>query len=89
MANGKNIQLSDELLIDATGGFTTPEQQISSFDAIGVVVMHLGGRQYQVRFDDGAELIATNQSDEIIADGTQVGLFAVAGGWAMQVLRNR
>jgi hypothetical protein len=48
--------------------------------------MHLGVRQYQVRFDDGAELIATNKSDEIVADGTQVGLFAVAGGWTLQVL---
>ena len=86
MADGKNVQLSDELLMGATGGFTAPEQQISSFDAIGVVVMHLGGRQYQVRFDDGAELIATNQSDEIVADGTGVGLFAVAGGWTMQAL---
>ena len=88
MADGKNIQLSDELLMGATGGFTTSEQQISSFDAIGIVVIHLGGRQYQVRFDDGAELIATNQSDEIISDGTRVGLFAVAGGWTMQVLGN-
>ncbi len=86
MADGKNVQLSDELLIGAIGGFITPEHELSSFDAIGVVVMHLGGRQYQVRFDDGAELIATNKSDEIVADGTQVGLFAVAGGWTLQVL---
>jgi hypothetical protein len=35
MADGKNVQLSDELLIGAIGGFITPEQQLSSFDAIG------------------------------------------------------
>ena len=48
--------------------------------------MHLGRRQYQVRFDDGAELVATNKSDYIVPDGTKVGLFAISGGWTMQVL---
>ncbi len=61
---------------------------MSDYDAIGSVVMRLGGAQYQVRFDDGAELIATNQSDEVVAEGTKVGLFAVAGGWTMYVLDN-
>ncbi len=28
-------------------------------------------------------------SDEIVADGTRVGLFAVAGGWTLQVLEKK
>jgi len=88
MADEKNVQLSDEMLLGATGGLTTTNEQIPNYDAVGVVVMHLGGRQYQVRFDDGAELVATNQSDDPVPDGTGVGLFAIDGGWTMQVLGN-
>ncbi|RKM61374.1 hypothetical protein D6855_05645 [Butyrivibrio sp. CB08] len=58
-----------------------------NYDAIGIVVMHLGGNQYQVRFDDGAELVATCQSDENVPDGSGVGLLAIDGGWIMQVLK--
>ncbi len=88
MADNKNIQLSDEMLLGATGGLSTEEGQLQNFDAIGNVVMNLGGRQYQVRFDDGAEIIATSKTDAAVADGTKVGLMAVSGGWTMQVLGN-
>ena len=88
MTGKKNVQLSDEMLLNATGGLNAGEQNAPEFDAIGTVVIHLGGRQYQVRFDDGAELIAATQSDETVPDGAKVGLFAVAGGWKMHVLAN-
>lgn len=58
----------------------------TEYDALGIVTMSLGGRSYQVRFDDGAELIATNSSDEIVSDGTGVGLIAANGEWTMYVL---
>ena len=58
-----------------------------NYDAIGIVVMHLGGSQYQVKFDDGAELVATCQSEGEVSDGAGVGLLAVDGGWTMQVLK--
>ena len=63
------------------------EKKNSDYDAVGTVVMHLGGRQYQVRFDDGAELVATSYSDEDVTEGTTVGLFAIAGGWTMHVIQ--
>ncbi len=88
MADNKNVQLSDEAMLGATGGFTGGEPKMPDYDAIGSVVMHLGGKQYQVRFDDGAELVATNQTDGPVPDGSKVGLFAVAGGWTMYVLAN-
>lgn len=81
-----NVALSDDLMTAATGGLTTAMEQMPNYDATGEVVMHRGGRNYQVRFDDGAELIATSQSDTLVPDGTGVGLFAVAGGWSMHVL---
>ncbi len=56
------------------------------YDAIGKVIMYLGSRQYQVCFDDGAELVAVNQSDSTVPDGTKVGLLAVDGSWTMYVL---
>ena len=88
MADKKNVQLSDEAMFSATGGLTGGEQKLPDYDAIGTVVMHLGGKQYQVRFDDGAELVATNQSEGMVPDGSKVGLFAIAGGWTMYVLAN-
>ncbi len=88
MAGEKNVKLSDEMLFNATGGLNAGEQNAPEYDAIGTVVIHLGGRQYQVRFDDGAELIATSQSDGAVSEGAKVGLFAVAGGWNMHVLAN-
>ncbi len=60
---------------------------VSEYDALGVVTMSLGGRYYQVRFDDGAELIATNISDDDIPDGTGAGLIADHGGWILYALR--
>ena len=88
MADNKNVQLSDEAMLGATGGFAVDEQKMPDYDAIGSVVMHLGGSQYQVRFDDGAELVATNKSSGDVAAGTKVGLYAIAGGWTMYVLAN-
>lgn len=89
MADNKNVQLSDEAMLGATGGLTGGEQKMPDYDAIGSVVMHLGGKQYQVRFDDGAELVATNQSEGTVPDGSTVGLYAIAGGWTMYVLANK
>ena len=86
MAEKKNVQLSDEMLLGATGGLTATKENKPDYDAIGSVIMHLGGKQYQVRFDDGAELIATYQSGGEVSDGTKVGLYAIAGGWTMYVL---
>lgn len=87
MADKKNVQLLDEEMFNATGGLNSGNQETKDFDAVGTVIMHLSGRQYQVRFDDGAELIATSYSDESVAEGTNVGLFAIAGGWTMHVLQ--
>lgn len=89
MADNKNFQLSDEMLLNATGGFSVTNPKTPEFDALGTVVSYLGGRQYQVSFDDGAELLATNQSDTVVPEGTKVGLYAIAGGWTMHVLGNR
>jgi hypothetical protein len=86
MAEKKNFQLSDEMLFGATGGLTAAKGDKPDYDAIGSVIMNLGGKQYQVRFDDGAELIATYQSGGEVLDGTKVGLYAIAGGWTMYVL---
>jgi hypothetical protein len=88
MADNKNVQMSDEAMHGAAGGFTGGESKMPEYDAIGSVVMHLGGQQYQVRFDDGAELVATNQTEGPVLDGSKVGLFAVSGGWTMYVLAN-
>ena len=86
MSGKINVALSDDMLAAATGGLTAKMKQTPNYDATGEVVMHRGGRNYQVRFDDGAELIATTQSDTLVPDGTGVGLFAVAGGWTMHIL---
>ncbi|MBO5598433.1 MAG: hypothetical protein J5943_07525 [Oribacterium sp.] len=85
MKDKKNIQLSDEMLMGANGGLSLNQQKQAAFDAIGKVVMHLGGRLYQVRFSDGAELVASSQADDILPANTQVGLYAVTGGWILQV----
>ena len=85
MKDEKNIQLSDEMLMGANGGLSLNQQKQAEFDAIGKVVMHLGGRLYQVRFSDGAELVASSQTDDILPANTQVGLYAVTGGWILQV----
>ncbi len=81
-------ELSDNKMSGTTGGTIADEHKIPDYDAIGSVVMHLGGAQYQVRFDDGAELVATNKSREEVVEGTKVGLFAIDGGWTMYVLAN-
>ncbi|WP_036609434.1 hypothetical protein [Oribacterium sp. P6A1] len=88
MADNKNFKLSDEMLLNATGGLSASEHKLPEFDALGSVVTHLGGRQYQVLFDDGAMLFATNRTDTVVPEGTKVGLYAIAGGWTMHVLGN-
>ncbi len=88
MADNKNVQLTDEMLLGATGGLTKAGDNEPDYDAVGSVVMYLGERKYQVRFDDGAELVATCQSGGEVSDGTKVGLYAIAGGWTMYVLGN-
>lgn len=87
MADKKNTQMLDKELFDAIEGMPSGKHKDSDYDAVGTVVMHLGGRQYQVRFDDGAELVATSYSEEDVTEGTTVGLFAIAGGWTMHVLQ--
>ncbi len=85
MNDEKNIQLSDEMLMGASGGLNAAEDQTPEYDATGCIAMHLGGRLYQVRFSDGAELVASSQTDDILPENTKVGLFAVTGGWTLQV----
>jgi hypothetical protein len=87
MADYKN-ELSDKKMSGAIGGVAVDEHKLPDYDAIGSVVMPLGGAQYQVRFDDGAELVAKNKSREEVVEGTKVGLFAIDGGWTMYVLAN-
>ena len=70
----------------STANTVLQKPEVTEYDALGVVTMYLGGRSYQVRFDDGAELIATNSSDESVPDGTGVGLIAADGVWTMYVL---
>ena len=89
MADNRNIQLSDEAMLGATGGLVAGEQKMPDYDAIGSVIMYLGGKQYKVRFDDGAELVATDKSGREISVGAKVGLYAVAGGWTMYVLTDK
>lgn len=84
MNDEKNIQLSDEMLMGANGGLSLDQQKQGEFDAVGTTVIHLGGRLYQVRFSDGAELVASSQTDDILPANTQVGLYAVTGGWILQ-----
>ncbi len=85
MNDEKNIQLSDEMLMGANGGVSIDRQKDPEYDAMGTIVMHLGGRLYQVRFSDGAELVANSQTDDILPANTQVGLYAVTGAWILQV----
>ncbi len=85
MNDEKNIQLSDEMLKDASGGLSLDQQKTPEYDAVGTIEMHLGGKLYQVRFSDGAELVASSQTDDILPASTQVGLYAVTGGWILQV----
>ena len=86
MKDEKNIQLSDEMLMGVSGGVSLGQEKEPEYDAMGTIVMHLGGNLYQVRFSDGAELVATSQTEEILPENTKVGLFAVTGGWVLQVL---
>ncbi len=71
---------------NSTANTVSQMPKVTEYDALGVVTMSLGGRSYQVRFNDGAELIATNSSEESVSDGTGVGLIAADGVWTMYVL---
>ena len=86
MNDEKNFQLSDEMLMGANGGLASDQQQATEIDAVGVVVMHLGGRLYQVRFSDGAELVASSRTDDVLSPETKVGLYAINSGWILQAL---
>ena len=84
MADNKNMKLDDDLLLQASGGVTQDESRVTQFDAVGTVVMHLGDQKYQVRLSDGGEVIAYFDERHMVAEGTQVGLIAMAGGWQMK-----
>lgn len=86
MNDEKNFQLSDEMLMGVNGGLSSDQKQTPEIDAVGVVAMHLGGRLYQVRFSDGAELVASSRTDDILSPETKVGLYAINGGWVLQPL---
>lgn len=86
MSDEKNIQLDDELLAGAAGGLVNDIDKMPNYDAIGAVIMSMGEGQYLVRCDDGAELIASCESEGVVADGSKVGLFALYGGWIMRKL---
>ncbi len=56
----------------------------SDFDITGTVVRYLGDGEYQVRFNDGAEVVARPEGGGQIGTGVRRGLGAVAGGWIMR-----
>lgn len=86
MSDNVNIKLDDEMLFSATAGLSGDLQGPMDFDATGTVTWHMGGGQYQVRCDDGAELIAENVTSSPVPEGAKVGLFAIHGGWTMKMI---
>lgn len=89
MENMKNFELDDEVFADVTGGIRQTKDansEAADFDALGTVTRHIGGREYEVRFGDGGEVVATTETDGVISPGTSVGLFACNGGWVMKIV---
>ena len=85
MGDEKNMELSDDVFAEVSGGVTNEgNSSTTQYDALGVVFKHIGNRDYEVHLGDGAEIIATAEVDNVIREGTPVGLIAKAGGWIMQ-----
>ena len=84
MADNKNMKLDDEMMLQASGGVTRDEAEVTRFDAVGTVVRYLGDQLYQVCLSDGGEVTATFNERHIVTEGTQVGLIAMMGGWRME-----
>ena len=56
----------------------------SDFDVTGTVIRYLGNGEYQVRFADGAEVVASAENGTEVGTGIEMGLCAVGGGWIMR-----
>lgn len=80
-----NIALTDEDMLQATGGLDARKKESGSvYDLTGIVVSVLGDGEYSVRLNDGGEVRALLQAEQQPArEGTAVGLTAFAGGWRM------
>ncbi len=84
MADRINMELSDDVFEEVSGGLTGQNgSEVTQYDALGTVFKHIGDRDYEVHLSDGAQVVATSVSDNIVHDGAPVGLIAKAGGWAM------
>ncbi len=82
----KNVQLSDEIMAQASGGVTVKDDRLTEFDASGTVIEYIGDCQYHVRLEDGGEVMASFDERHIVEPGTNVGLLALYGGWVMKEL---
>ena len=84
MADDINIQLADDLFAGATGGVSVDPSVAAQYDVVGTVLKFLEGNDYEVRFNDGAVVIATSEVGGTLPKGAPVGLRAIRGGWIMK-----